>query len=110
MAQSVAVLYKIWLNVGRYKQAVLLGIKCPPPKESMILTIISVKIKQTSLGCVGHEEDGMKAITKINTVEVKNGKQHFYVGAYADNKTAQRVREIVKDLVPVGFNLSKGEK
>jgi len=52
----------------------------------------------------------MKAITKIDTVEVKNGKQHFYVGAYADNKTAQRVREIVKDLVPAGFNLSKGEK
>ena len=49
----------------------------------------------------------MKGITKIDTVEVKNGKQHFYVGAYADNKTAVRVRKIVKGLVPEGFDLSK---
>jgi hypothetical protein len=47
----------------------------------------------------------MKAITKIDTITVKNGKRKIYVGSYADIKTAVRVRKIVKGLVPEGFEV-----
>jgi hypothetical protein len=47
----------------------------------------------------------MKALTKIETITVRKGKRKIYVASYADNKTAQRVRKIVKDLVPKGFEV-----
>jgi len=52
----------------------------------------------------------MNIATKIITIEAENEKgDRIYVGAYADEKTAQRVRDNIELFVPEGFGVSTDE-